>query len=492
MVFALICDIHMFDDNGSIQYDFLKKAVAGIREDGINNVITLGDITSFGEEQELNKFLEATADFNSKYVIGNSDVRDSFTYDYFLGKAEDFKLTVGNRSIYGLNVYDGVVSDKSRDFIKDIKDGDIIMLHYSLQGLEEESRDFLISIAEKYSIEIIHGHSHRAEGYTQGKSHITGLRALDPDKSIGNFPCITYMNVNDDGISFEEKLFDIPREAVKDVFSCFGLSCVDNFKDVRYATDNNIKAVELRTNGSDWYPDLSIIPEIEKWRSGGGIYLSVHMPNLKWADGKLSGEEQWRLAVDYAKAVKADGLTIHPPRVKKRELLNDEKIWNTFLDLYVYAVKSMDDNVKIGIENLHISHSEEESADYSFGYTPNEVSAWIDAINERTLPDRAGHLLDVGHARNNGIFAQMYPISKWYQIMGKKAVAYHIHQVIPSEDGIKNHNAIENWFGPYINYTSFFYGWENDVINHCTVFLEVKGSENYAKSVAALKKQFGI
>ena len=72
--------------------------------------------------------------------------------------------------------------------------------------------------------------------------------------------------------------------------------------------------------------------------------------------------------------------------------------------------------------------------------------------------------------------------------MGQKTIAYHIHQVIPGIEGLKNHNAIENWFGPTINYTSFFYAWNHDLLNHVPVFLEVKGSENYEKSIKAFTK----
>jgi hypothetical protein len=70
-------------------------------------------------------------------------------------------------------------------------------------------------------------------------------------------------------------------------------------------------------------------------------------------------------------------------------------------------------------------------------------------------------------------------------MMGDKIVAYHIHQVLAAEKGMQNHNAIENWLGPIINYSSFFYSWEKNVINHKPVFLEVKGCVNYQKSIDA-------
>lgn len=147
----------------------------------------------------------------------------------------------------------------------------------------------------------------------------------------------------------------------------------------------------------------------------------------------------------------------------------------------------MPPSVRIGIENMHLEAGEGNNPQRGFGYTPGEVSAWIDTLNAAVgNPNRVGHVLDVGHARNNGYIASIYPIGRWYEIMGNKAVAYHIHQALPAtKGGMKNHNAIENWLGPIINYSSFFYNWELGRLNHVPVFLEVQGSENYQKSIDA-------
>ena len=120
------------------------------------------------------------------------------------------------------------------------------------------------------------------------------------------------------------------------------------------------------------------------------------------------------------------------------------------------------------------------------------MTLWIDAINE-TLgePCRVGHVLDVGHARNNGSLAKKYPISRWYSEMGHRAVAYHIHQSIRREDGqLKNHKPIDSWFGPMINYCGFLWAWEEGLLNHAPVFLEVKGRENHEKSMIGFEKAF--
>ena len=187
----------------------------------------------------------------------------------------------------------------------------------------------------------------------------------------------------------------------------------------------------------------------------------------------------------YTNAVGADGMTLHPPRMWLRDL---EAAREPMLAQYVYAVENVPESVKIGIENLHMTAADSQS-DRHFGYTPQEVSWWIDLVAGALSRKRPiGHTLDVGHARNNGFLASRYPISRWYELMGSRVTAFHIHQVVQVEGGFKNHRPIECWFGPQINYTSFFYHMQKGTFGTVPVFLEVKGSENTEKSLAALEE----
>ncbi|MBO5714613.1 MAG: TIM barrel protein, partial [Clostridia bacterium] len=281
--------------------------------------------------------------------------------------------------------------------------------------------------------------------------------------------------------------FTQDKQVLEQVKRYFGISCVDNFADLNYAIHNKVGAVELRLNASDWQPDYSLVPLIEEWKKQTKGYLSVHMPNLKYSDGEIKGEENWFKAIEYAVNIKADGLTIHPPKIKKA-ILSDE-LFDKLVGYYTAVVNAVNEDVKIGIENIHKTETEEidESNMYGFGYTPIDVTRLINAINERVGYERVGFVLDVGHARNNGTLASTYPISRWFEIMGKQVVAYHIHQVTRDENGLKNHTPILDWLGPMISYASFFYAWKEDLINHCPVFLEVKGNKNYDLSIKAFE-----
>ncbi len=490
MKIAFICDMHLPNNRASAQYAYFSEFIKRMKKDKIETVICLGDITSVGEKEIFLTYLEDLKDFDHHFVIGNSDVRDENTKDFFLEKSGGFLIERDGRAIIGVDTPYGVIEKSDREKISRLKNGDVFVMHYYVEALEKDSREFLTGVCEDKALTVIVGHQHKKRDYMLGRSRVIGLRALDPDKSIGGYPCIDYFDFSGDGVKDEEIIINPPVSILGDIRAHFGISCVDNLRDLTYALENEVYAVELRTNGADWTPDLSLIPLIERWRERTGGYLSVHFPNLGYKNGEITGKEQWIAATEYAIAIKADGLTMHPPRrVKLCDIPEGGEVWNALAQMYLYTIKKMPEQVAVGIENLHMEAGEGDNIQRSFGYTPTEVSAWIDMLNTAlNKPNRVGHIFDVGHARNNGHLSQIYPVSRWYEMMGNKTVAYHIHQVLAGERGMSNHNAIETWLGPIINYTSFFYSWEKGVINHKPVFLEVQGSVNYEKSINAFEK----
>jgi len=483
---GVICDMHMQSYKKSPQLAFLKLALDKMKTDDVDAVICLGDITGFGDLEALELYMETMKDFTHYEVLGNTDVRNKETRALFEQRIQDVDFYVGNRRVFGINTPDGTITQHDRERLQDIKAGDIVFMHYYMKTLDEDSATYLTKLASDVPITILHGHGHRIFDYDIEQSHVYGMRGLDPDKAMGDFPSIAYLDISDDRVKLEEIIIKLPKEYLQNTANFFGISCVDNHKDVLYALENNVKHIELRCNGKDWFPDETLFPLIEKWRAKTNGYLSVHMPNLRYADGNFAGFDKWDEALAYASKLKADGYTMHPPRVRVCDMPAGGEIWNYFLKAYVKAVRMAGPTANMGIENIHKSDLESHDDTRGFGYIPNEVCAWIDAINRAIGFKRVGTILDVGHARNNGNFAKMYPSSKWYCMMGDKTVGYHIHQVVPIPGAYKNHNPLENWFGPMINYTAFFYAFNNGILNNVPVFLEVKGAENYQKSIDAI------
>ena len=490
MKIAFICDTHLPNNEKSAQYVYFTEIIKRMREDNIKTVISVGDITAFGQKEIFERYLSDLSCFDHHFVIGNAEVRDENTKDYFLEASKGFMIERCGRAFLGIDTPYGKIEGYDREKARELSDGDVIVLHNNVEDLEIDSREFLTALCQEKALTVIHAHSHMRRDFKLGRSRVIGLRALDPDKSIGGYPCIDYIDFDGNEAVYEEVAIKTPVGVLKDLRAHFGISCVDNLRDLTYALEKGIYAIELRANGAAWTPDLSILPLIEKWREKTGGYLSVHFPDLGEKSGEITGKEQWYAATEYALAVKADGVTMHPPRrIKLRDIPEGGRLWQDIAEIYLYTIKKLPPIVAVGIENLHIEAGEGKGEMRHFGYTPGEVSAWIDTLNKALGEDhRVGHVLDVGHARNNGNLASIYPIGRWYEMMGRRTVAYHVHQVLPTNRGMANHNAIETWLGPIINYSSFFYSWEKGVINRVPVFLEVQGSENFQKSVDAFER----
>ena len=484
---GVICDMHLQNFKASPQLAFLRLAVEKMKKDGVDAVICLGDITGFGDVGAWDLYEDAVKEVTHYEVLGNTDVRDAATREILTSRVTDVAFKAGNRMVYGVNTPDGVITSYDRTRLEALKDGDVIFMHYYMNTLDEESREYLTELASRVSITILHGHGHRVFDYDLEKSHVYGMRGLDPDKAIGDFPTVGYLDLYEDEVKFQEVAIKLPKSYFLEVQKLFGISCVDNHRDVQYALENDVKHIELRCNGKEWFPDETLFPLIEKWREKTGGYLSIHMPNLRYADGNYAGFDKWQEALEYGVKLGADSYTMHPPRVKVCDMPVGGEVWNTFLEPYLNVTKLAKDTARMGVENIHKSQGEAEDETRGFGYIPPEVSAWIDAINEKVGFERVGHVLDAGHARNNGNFAKLYPISRWYCIMGNRTIAYHIHQVIAIPGAYKNHNPIENWFGPMINYSAFIFAMNNGILNKVPVFLEVKGAENYQKTIDAFQ-----
>ena len=488
---AVLCDMHLRSDADSPQYAYLLRAAEKMRSDGIKRIVVCGDMTAYGDISAYEMYRSALEGFEVFEVLGNSDVRSRDAADELSAKIKTCKFYIGARKMLGINTPYSVIEPEDRLEIEKLSDGDVLFLHNYVDSLKEESREYLIGILEKKALTVLHGHGHRIFDYKVRESCVLGFRGLDPDKAIGAPPSINYLTLTDVETICEEIFFPASKDTLADIKRFLGISCVDLVEDMKYAEEHGISIAELRCDHAPWPPSEELLEIVKRWIAKTGGFLSVHMPNLKYRDGKIVDVEKWNSVLDYAVLVSADHLTVHPPRIKRSELFGNEDVMSELIGLHAEAVMRVKDNVTVGIENLHRDDDEPYGDDQGFAYTPEEVILWIDKVNERLgKPGRVGHVLDVGHARNNGKLAKLYPVSRWYSMTGDRAVAYHVHQSVKKEKKLKNHRPLENWYGPMINYTGFFYAWEKGILNHAPIILEVKGWKNHEISIEGFEKIF--
>ena len=477
MKIAVMCDMHMPERTDCVQYDYFFEAVEDIKQSGAEMTITIGDISAIGENIAFETYKEKMKDIPNITILGNSDVRSG---EVNLGITFGGMLDCG-RNILCVNDPYAKFSQNDMDNIASLKDGDIVMMHHSLAGLCEESRVFLKKQMSEKALIIIHAHSHNFQDYKEGKSRVICVRALDPEKSIGDLPCITYLDVDDTEFALNEKCFATDYDKISDFRDYLGISCFDVRQNFDFAIDNNIKNLELRKYSREDGLMEYTIKKVTEWRNVGGRALSIHMPNVR-LDGDRIDDSGWDYAKELLIATDVDSVTIHPPRVSVEVF---ERSKEKLFDFYAEFAKSIPEKVKIGFENLHMNKGEQADNNRGFGYIPDEVMALADGVNARIGYKRVGLVLDVGHARNNPPYNSKFTHGMWYSIIGQNIVAYHIHQVERVDGKLINHAAIKNWFGAMISYAAFFRAWGKGQINRVPAFWEKRELEQAQQSIQA-------
>ncbi len=472
--FVIIGDMHLPEREDAVQYDTFLWAMEEIKKINPDGVIVAGDITATGEKNAIDFFKEKFASIDAPKVVllGNSDVRTEENREYVSRVKQGDGFYADGREIICINTPDGVIEESDKMRMEKSSFGAILVMHHGIFALDTESREFLINWARKNKAALIlQAHTHKMQYSCILSTEIIGLGTLDPEKAIGTPPCISVLETDGDHIFVNHRFMELPTEKILDFDDFLGISCHDTEKDIDYAIENNIKNIELRKYDVSDTTIKFLADKISQWRKSGGKVLSLHMPDLWYKDGEFSGMDKWNEALKLAITLGADSLTVHVPRVLVKDFKDSR---DKFLDMYVDMIKKMPEKTAIAIENLHAKATEKDDENRGFGYTPCEVIDWVDAINERFGYKRAGHNLDVGHARNNPPFRSKYTLGMWYSMLGERIEAYHIHQVRDTGKGSPNHKAIRDWYGELINYFAFFMAWGKNQLNHKPVFLEMR------------------
>lgn len=490
MKIAVICDLHLPLLKTAAQYSVLDWAIDNIIAENADLTVVAGDVCAGGDIEALDCFMNKTSRLNQMFLLGNSDIRNAFSRNEIIEKyAESKIMNFHNYRILGISTPYTYLTEEDKELFLECNDGDIVFMHHNFDAFKDENREFLTEVFNKKALVVIHGHKHMEMESTIGKTKLIGVTGLDPDKAKG-LPSVTYFDFDENGFKKYDRYFEIDKAYFKDVFNHIGMSCFNPETDIDYAMKNNIKNIEIQLRTDKDIERYSIIKEkVAQWRHNGGKYLSCHLPELRLTDGVLQGVERWYKAIDLLLELEPDGVTVHVPRAKVKDMIVDGKYWRMYLTHFVKGLKKLPLNTKIGIENLHMLkgyHKNDEER--LFGIVPEECIMWIDALNVYLGENRVGALLDIGHATNNSVFRERYTRSVWYEIMGKRIVAYHAHQVVKTPEGLSNHNAISDWLGMTISYASFFWAWGNNRINHMPIFLEMRNMENCDISINALKE----
>ena len=243
---CFMCDLHLPFDKNALQYDVLKWAIDDVVKKKADCIAFAGDVTCDGNEAVFDYFVNSMSsiDIPFLYIPGNSDLRNKESCKSLKHKASPCKNKIGEITIYAINDCERTISDNQLSEI-DFADSDsIVFMHHPIQSLHDSSRAKFLKWREAHkNTKLFYGHLHRSEFFENSIS----LQAMDPDKAIGENPCITYYDTSTKRLRKSYYFSPVPN----DIYDYFGISCYKPVEQIKFAIENKLKNLELRPNCVD-------------------------------------------------------------------------------------------------------------------------------------------------------------------------------------------------------------------------------------------------
>lgn len=480
MKICLICDLHLPFDKNALQFSALSWAVEDICKKKTDCIVFAGDVTADGNLQIYQEFIEQLKNTQIPfvYIPGNSDLRNPDTHGVIKELCSPCLNVVNDFKIYAINDCERRVENADFNLIESADEHSLVFMHHPLQSLDKTSQQKLLSWKERHpQTPLFFAHEHRS--YQDGL--FISLQCLDPDKAVGENPCITYYDTDTKQLRKTYYFCPVPT----DIFNWLGVSCY-SLSDIEFAIKNKLKCIELRPNALKFdFERLCAL--IEKWRASGGVDLSVHLSEVYYADGKVYADNGYENLIEFALKFKANRLTQHVPVVEVDAVNLDNSILDKITSFIAKRLSVFDYPLTIGVENMHMTDADRKNKSRRFGYTPEEVLAFKNLLSQK-CSHRVGVNFDVGHARNNAPFSQKYQISTWLSLLGKDVVGYHVHQVKQQDGKFINHSAIDNVYGHLISYAGVFRSWTEEKIPHAPFVFEMRTENAYEITLSTFEK----
>lgn len=445
MKIAVLSDLHLSDGLDESHLNVLREALKICRENNADVIACAGDMVKAGACAAASFLIESLKKLPLPIVVTKGNTEDGI--DGIDELIKDLRLYI-SQEVEVLTTEAEPPPDSKSKFR-------ILVGHYPMRTLP-------------CNVDLqIAGHLHRDS--SNGKIEI--VRGLDPDKVIGGPPAVAFFEIENGRYNRKDvslKGFTVAEWSKSERMSLFrqiGVAIkVDPVEELNRAVELNMPAVEVLYNLLKNEKCPSAIANYLRETKG---VLSIHLPDISFEkpDAVL---EYIKKAVDLG----TKQFTLHVPKVSIQEMAKPGN-FDQICDFYCHAISAAPDAV-FGIENMHMVSGESEF-DRRFGYTPDEQMSIIRKLRHLIPNRRIGAVLDIGHARNNGVFYQRYSLSHWYEALRGEIAAMHLHQVRQSPDGLHNHMPITGWYESLISLASFISEWKNGTFKDALLFVECRG-----------------
>ncbi|MBQ8813264.1 MAG: metallophosphoesterase [Lachnospiraceae bacterium] len=472
MRIVFMCDLHLPKERQALQYNVLDWAVSEILKNKPDCIVFAGDITCDGD---VNVYCEAIEKINETglpflYIPGNSDLRCEKSASILYQMASPSRTVIDGVEIIALNDCDRKIREDQYLILDKIGDKSIVFMHHPISALEVEHQEKMQAWMTRFpQVPVFYGHLHK--DIFQG--NCVGLRALDPDKTIGGSPVITFYDTEKECL--EQMIYKCP--VPEDLYEYFGVSCRQVEREIQFAIKNRLKYLELRWDVLS-FDFMKLKQLIGAWRNFGGENLSLHLPDVQYKNGELIPDPGYDELIDLAKKLHVDRFTQHVPKITVREAREQTGALETIADYMAERFNGFENQIVVGIENMHMKSKEKPDESRRFGYIPEECIEFMQILQSK-CKHKVGINFDIGHARNNKPFSQSYQTSTWFALLGKHIVGYHIHQVISENGTFSNHVAITSVYDKVLSFASLFKCWKEGIINKAPFVFEMRPEGAY-------------
>lgn len=481
MKICFMCDLHLPFDKNALQYDILDWAITDIKKKEPDCVVYAGDVTCDGDIDIYCEFLDKMNGIGVPfvYIPGNSDLRNPEYAEKIKRMASPCKNDINATYVFALNDCDCTVSDEQLAALEEASESSIVFMHHPMCEHKDISREKLEMWRKSHrETMLFYGHLHLS--FREGND--VSLQAMDPDKAIGENPCITYFDTETKELKKAYCFSTVPT----DLYKYFGVSCFDEEREIEFAVKNNLECLELRPTCLKMDRER-LLELIEKWRKTCGKNLSIHLPDIAYENGRVVADKQFDKYIELAVLTGADRFTQHVPVVAVKVTKEDKSALESICNFLADKFNAIEHDIVIGVENMHMTKKDTPDDNRRFGYIPEECILFTEKLAEKCR-HKVGINFDIGHARNNAPYSRKYQISTWFSQVGKYIVGYHMHQVTVEDGRFENHMSITDIYGKLISYASFFRCWSEGKVNKAPVVFEMRPEGAYETTLNTFNK----
>jgi sugar phosphate isomerase/epimerase/predicted phosphodiesterase len=503
--FIQITDIHLSDRRDTTTYHALSWAIQEATRQAPDFIVVSGDMTTYGTKASERLILEAFQNVSVPvfYTLGNAEHRSSVS---IFPQTQTQHHTQNGILFLFPNTSRGHISADERSNLQahaSTSHQTAIITHYPIDALNKDSAQWLTGFLSQNNIELyVAGHKHIHHTRQTGSCLAFITRGIDPDKASGHLPGISLFERSDNGEWAETFIpwsYDITLmpSNIAPLPSPVGWSIQgDPILAVQETRSTDLNVLEIRPNKLT-FSVTALKAEILGLRNNRPLYLSWHLPNLSWNNETncIDGIAEMVNHVAIAQEIGVNHLTVHVPHISAHQMTDD--VWIQFEETYDTLFRNaVSSGIRLAIENVH-NNPGIKPTDPSCKFATNidNYVKWIHVLQNRFADisnSQVGAHFDVGHARNNGEYGNIYPLSDWYARVGKYILGYHIHQIRnhPNTGKLENHKEMFSLFEQRISYAGFLHAWSTKQINRAPLFVEIRNDNERRRSTQRLHQLF--